>query len=256
MLEQNIVTSYSPTIEGVENDESAFTGRKFGNDYRLPDPSWRKFEPMVQAHGKVAMPFVRDMAERFIALLTLILVLPLIVIIGILIKYNSPGPALFRQWRVGAGGRVFRFTKFRTFLVDSKERFPDLYAYSYSASDLDKLCFKVPSDPRMTRLGSFLRQSTLDELPNFWHVLTGEMSMIGPRPEIPEMLPYYSKRELKKFTVRPGISGQAQISGRGLLGFRETVEADLQYVEKRSPAGDIRIALLTIYKVFLRQGAF
>jgi lipopolysaccharide/colanic/teichoic acid biosynthesis glycosyltransferase len=101
-----------------------------------------------------------------------------------------------------------------------------------------------------------MRKSTLDELPNFWNVLTGDMALVGPRPEIPEMLPYYSDEMQLKFTVRPGITGMAQVAGRGRLGFHETVELDVQYVKNRSMLLDLKILLTTVVKIITRDGAF
>jgi lipopolysaccharide/colanic/teichoic acid biosynthesis glycosyltransferase len=191
-----------------------------------------------------------------VAALVLILTSPVILAIGLIIGLDSPGPALFRQWRVGKDGKLFLFTKFRTLYVDAKERFPNLYAYQYSDEELKHLQFKVPNDPRVTRVGSWLRDSTLDELPNFWNVLTGDMALVGPRPEIPEMLPYYDQETRVKFSVKPGITGLAQISGRGRLKFLETARCDVQYVRQRSFWFDLKILLATIYKVIIRDGAF
>jgi lipopolysaccharide/colanic/teichoic acid biosynthesis glycosyltransferase len=190
------------------------------------------------------------------AAIALIFTSPVLLAIGILIRLDSPGPALFRQWRVGKDGKLFLFTKFRTLYVDAKERFPDLYAYQYSAEEIKRLQFKISDDPRVTRVGFWLRDSTLDELPNFWNVLTGDMALVGPRPEIPEMLPYYDQEAMVKFSVKPGITGLAQISGRGRLKFLETARCDIQYVRQRSFWFDLKILLTTIYKVIVRDGAF
>ena len=114
----------------------------------------------------------------------------------------------------------------------------------------------LAEDPRVTKEGDWMRRTTLDELPNFWNVLTGEMALVGPRPEIPEMLPYYRGEMLLKFSVRPGITGLAQISGRGRLSFRETVALDVKYVKQRSFWMDAKILLLTVYKIVVRDGAF
>ncbi len=111
-------------------------------------------------------------------------------------------------------------------------------------------------DPRVTPAGRWLRKSTLDELPNFWNVITGEMALVGPRPEIPEMLRYYNDEALKKFTVRPGITGLAQSSGRGNLLFLEGIELDIQYVENRSLALDLKIIWKTVSGILRQEGAF
>ncbi|HVN83151.1 MAG TPA: sugar transferase [Terriglobia bacterium] len=203
-----------------------------------------------------AVPFLVRFVESLVALTVLILTAPILLVIAIVIKIGTPGPALFFQKRVGLNGRRFTFVKFRTLYADAKQRFPELYAYRYTEEELGSLYFKVENDPRVTPQGSWLRKSTLDELPNFWNVLKGDMALVGPRPEIPEMLPYYKNEMLSKFSVRPGITGLAQISGRGRLSYFDTVALDLEYVRTRSFAVDMKIILKTIYKIMVRDGAF
>jgi lipopolysaccharide/colanic/teichoic acid biosynthesis glycosyltransferase len=151
---------------------------------------------------------------------------------------------------------TFRFVKFRTMYADARRRFPELYNYAMTPYQVEQFQFKVERDPRVTRAGKWLRISTLDELPNFICVLTGEMRLAGPRPEIPEMLPNYRPEQMAKFTVKPGVSGLAQIKGRGRLSFQRTVSYDLEYVRTRSFALDLKIMLSTLFKVFKRHGAF
>jgi lipopolysaccharide/colanic/teichoic acid biosynthesis glycosyltransferase len=182
--------------------------------------------------------------------------LPVILFQWAIIRFGTPGPGLFFQHRVGVGQRLFRFVKFRTMYVDARERFPHLYAYRYSSDELPSLKFKSDDDPRVTPQGRWLRRLSVDELPNFWNVLTGEMALVGPRPEIPEMLPYYKGEMLEKFAVRPGVTGLAQISGRGRLGFYETVDLDVYYVRNRSFLLDLRIMTRTVALIILRDGAF
>lgn len=196
------------------------------------------------------------MLEVAVAVPALILMSPILLLIAVMIRIDSPGPALFFQYRLGAGAKPFRFVKFRTLYVDARERFPELYAYRYTDQQIQSLRFKVENDPRVTRVGRWLRQSSLDELPNFYNVLTGDMALVGPRPEIPEMLPYYKGAMLEKFAVRPGVTGLAQTSGRGRLGFVETVDLDTQYVRTRTFLGDVGLLGRTIRMVVLRDGAF
>jgi lipopolysaccharide/colanic/teichoic acid biosynthesis glycosyltransferase len=191
-----------------------------------------------------------------VAATLLVLTTPVMLLVAFIIWCDSPGPVLFRHPRVGVRGRLFGFTKFRTLYVDAKQRWPELYAYQYSPEQVDRLHFKIQNDPRVTRVGRWLRKSTLDELPNLWHVLTGEMALVGPRPEIPEMLPYYDARGLLKFSVRPGVTGLAQVRGRGILSFRDTVKYDVEYVEQRSLWLDVRILFATLYRTIRRDGAF
>ena len=195
------------------------------------------------------------MIEVLGATLILLLALPIMVAVAAVIKTGSPGGVFFFQDRVGRGGKTFRFVKFRTMYVDARERFPELYRYAYDDEQMKTLVFKVKDDPRLTPQGRWLRKTSLDELPNFWNVLTGDMAFVGPRPEIPQMLPYYPGELRKKFSVRPGVTGLAQVSGRGNLTFRETAELDLQYVRQRSWRMDLYILLKSVKSVLLAVGA-
>ena len=186
----------------------------------------------------------------------LIVTAPLMLAIAIIIKVETPGPILFFQKRIGRNGKLFTFVKFRTLYADARERFPELYAYSYDEPELEGLQFKVVDDPRVTPQGKWLRTTSLDELPNFWNVLMGDMALVGPRPEIPEMLPYYKGIMLEKFLVRPGVTGYAQTCGRGHLGFYETVRYDLRHVREQSFIAGLHVIFKTIKMVLIRQGAF
>lgn len=199
---------------------------------------------------------VQVMVERIIATLAFLFFLPLMLLIGLYIKILSKGPAVFRQDRVGRGGKTFKFVKFRTMYIDARERYPELYAYKYDPEDLTSFHFKVANDPRVVKGCMWLRTSTLDELPNFWNVITGSMALTGPRPEIPEMLQYYKGEMLEKFSVRPGITGLAQASGRGNLNFYESVACDLENVRRQSPWFSVQLLWKTLWKVITREGAF
>lgn len=220
------------------------------------------------------------------ALLALLVSLPIIILEAIYIKLDSPGPAIFVQQRYGrsrivrgaeligrtdlmpASGRfepdklyhvptIFRFVKFRTMYVDARERFPELYRYEWPSHEAFRASYyKLDNDPRVTRAGRWLRKSTLDELPNFWNVLTGKIALVGPRPENPVYLPYYSAEEMAKFTVRPGITGLAVINGRGDLPIGGQIDWDLAYVRERSVLLDIKTLFATAWLVLLRRGAF
>jgi len=199
--------------------------------------------------------FVRAI-EILVALSMLAITSPLLFWLAFLIRRGTPGRALFLQSRLGRNQAPFTFVKFRTLYADARQRFPHLYRYAYTNEELKDMKFKVLNDPRVTPQGKWMRKTTLDELPNFWNVLTGDMALVGPRPEIPEMLPYYSGEMLLKFTVRPGITGLAQISGRGRLGFHETVRLDVEYVKRQSLMLDLKILLRTIWKAITQEGAF
>lgn len=194
--------------------------------------------------------------ERLSALLLLGLSTPLIVLIATLIRIDSEGPIIFSQIRVGKNKKLFRFYKFRTMYKDAKKRYPKLYDYRYTKDEIKRFRFKVPDDPRLTKFGARLRKTSLDELPNLINVIKGEMALIGPRPEIPEMLKYYTKTQMKKFSVRPGITGYAQVHGRGLLTLQETIKFDLDYIKERGFAVNLKILTKTIVVVLRGIGAF
>ena len=200
--------------------------------------------------------FVRRCAEIGLALGVLIIAAPAMLATAVIIRLGTPGPVLFRQQRIGLNGEVFWFWKFRTMYVDARTRFPEWYAYRYTPGELAELRFKVERDPRLTPQGRWLRATSLDELPNFINLLRGDIALVGPRPEIPEMRPYYQGDDLLKFSVRPGITGLAQVAGRGHLKFRETVDLDLKYVRTRSLRLDAWIVGRTAVHVVRGVGAF
>ncbi len=195
-------------------------------------------------------------AEIAASLVALTLALPVILVVAILIKLESRGPAIFVQRRMTTGCRPFKFIKLRTMYTDCDQRFPELAPKQLQHQESSQIRLQIPDDPRVTPLGRWLRRTSIDELPNFWNVLTGDMALVGPRPEITEMLPHYKGAMLEKFSVRPGITGYAQILGRGELDFVQTVGHDLRYVQDRSLRVDLGILRDTIKSVFLCRGAF
>lgn len=205
---------------------------------------------------RLHVPLGLRIFEIAVASVALIVTAPIMLWMAILIRRGTPGPVLFTQPRLGVGAVPFRFIKFRTLYADARSRFPELYAYKYTPEQIETLHFKVVGDPRVTPQGQWMRKLSIDELPNFWCVLKGDMALVGPRPEIVEMLPYYDQNTRRKFTVRPGITGLAQISGRGRLSFRDTVNYDLEYIDRRSVWLDLKILATTVVMVIFRDGAF
>ena len=230
----------------------------------------------------VALQIVERTLDIAVAATLLVLCMPLMIVIGIMIRLDSPGPALFYQIRLGRdrrrhsdrrepdpkeaafperrrrelASRPFRFVKFRTMVVDARERFPELYEYRYTDEQIRTIKFKLDNDPRLTRVGVWLRKSSLDELPNLWNVLAGQITLVGPRPEIPEMSRYYTPAQRRKFHVTPGVTGLAQVCGRGRLTFQETVAYDVEYVDRRSLGLNVWILWRTFVAVVLGRGAF
>jgi len=189
------------------------------------------------------------------ATVLLLLAAPVMLAIALLIRHDSPGPAVFRQQRVTRGGRVFTFYKFRTMWVDARERYPELYDYQRSGPFSD-VFYKLEDDPRNTGVGRWLRRTTLDELPNLFNVVRGEMSLVGPRPELPELLSQYRAEDLALFFTKAGLTGLAQVSGRSLLTVKERITLDLRYVAQQTLLLDLRIIGRTVGTVLRSKGAF
>src|SRR5216110_364639 len=139
---------------------------------------------------------------------------------------------------------------------DARTRFPELYAYRFAPGEFHRHYPTMRYDPRVTRAGRILRKLSIDELPNLWSVLVGDMRLVGPRPEAPEVLQYYTPEEMYKFAYKPGITGLAQVNGRGFLNWGETLAWDLRYIRTRSTALDLKIILLTLRNLITRRGAF
>jgi lipopolysaccharide/colanic/teichoic acid biosynthesis glycosyltransferase len=202
-----------------------------------------------------AAPLALRIFEIGVSLGVLIVLAPVMAAIAVVVRRGTPGPALFSHKRLAVGARPFTFYKFRTHYIDARERAPEWCNYEFETEQLAQVRLQEADDPRVTPQGKWLRRTSLDELPNFWHVLTGDMALVGPRPEMVEMLPYYTGEMLEKFSVRPGITGLAQVSGRGNLTFTETVKLDLEYVRTRSPKTDFAILFRTFLMVIKADGA-
>jgi lipopolysaccharide/colanic/teichoic acid biosynthesis glycosyltransferase len=191
-----------------------------------------------------------------VSLVLLVLALPLLLVVALAVKLHDGGPVLFRQARIGRGGRLFRINKFRTMVVDAEVRLrdnPDLHArYVLNGFKLD-----LGDDARISRLGRFLRASSLDELPQLINVLRGDMSLVGPRPIVQPELHQYTERgaALAYLNSRPGLTGLWQVSGRNRLGYDDRVQLDLVYLASSSLANDVKILLRTPLAVLRRDGS-
>jgi exopolysaccharide biosynthesis polyprenyl glycosylphosphotransferase len=189
------------------------------------------------------------------AVLMLVLGAPFLALIALAIRLDSPGPILFRQARVGAGGRLFEILKFRSMREGSEAELE----YSHELRELNEAdgpLFKIHADPRRTRVGQLLRRTSLDELPQLWNVLRGEMSLVGPRPPIPVEVSGYMEWHKRRLEVRPGMTGLWQVSGRSRLSFDEMVLLDIYYIENWSLWLDLKILLRTIPQVLFGDGAY
>jgi exopolysaccharide biosynthesis polyprenyl glycosylphosphotransferase len=186
------------------------------------------------------------------AALALVLLSPLMLAIAVAVRLTSRGPALFVQHRAGIGGKPFRMLKFRTMGPDAEHRLADLVALD----ELPAPMFKLRGDPRVTRIGAFLRRTSLDELPQLLNVLTGSMSLVGPRPEELAMVERYAPEHEFRLSVKPGLTGPMQVYGRGELRFDERLAVEREYVENLSLARDLRLILLTVAPVLRGKGAY
>jgi lipopolysaccharide/colanic/teichoic acid biosynthesis glycosyltransferase len=171
-------------------------------------------------------------------------------IAALAVRATSPGPVLFRQVRCGLYGRRFAMLKFRTMHADAEQRKADLL----ELNEMDGPVFKLRDDPRVTPVGRVLRRWSLDELPQLWNVLWGDMSIVGPRPPVPEEVAQYAVFERRRLSMRPGLTCLWQVMGRNSIGFADWVKLDLRYIDRWSLASDLRILLQTIPAVLRGTG--
>lgn len=185
------------------------------------------------------------------ASVALLLTAPLMLVVLLAVKASSPGPVMFRHQRMGRGGRPFTCLKFRTMVVGAEEILRRMLAEDPERRAEFEADYKLHDDPRVTRVGRWLRRTSLDELPQFWNVLRGDMSVVGPRPVVADELPRYGAWQSLLLSVRPGITGLWQISGRNDIDYAERVALDVRYVRARSLPGDILIVLRTVWSMVM-----
>ncbi len=218
----------------------------------VPQEDWiRRFDPNKRLLRGRAYQLAKRFMDLFLVVLTMPLWLPLNAIVALIIRLTSPGaPVMFKQLRTGKGGRRFYMYKFRTMVPDA-EALKTKYAYM---NELQWPDFKITNDPRITRVGRFLRKTSLDEIPQFFNILKGEMSLVGPRPTSfgPET---YKLWHTSRLDVMPGLTGLWQIMGRAQLEFDERLRLDIAYIERASLWLDFNILLRTVVAVFESRGA-
>ncbi|WP_404393234.1 sugar transferase [Pseudoalteromonas phenolica] len=180
---------------------------------------------------------IKRLFDFLVALFALVVFLPVLLILILMVRYKLGSPILFTQTRPGLKGRCFEMMKFRT-MLDAKDESGNL----------------LPDSERMTKFGAFLRSTSLDELPGLFNVLKGDMSLVGPRPLLVQYLPLYNSEQARRHDVRPGITGWAQVNGRNAISWEEKFKLDVWYVDNRSLFLDLKILLLTVKKVFIREG--
>jgi len=196
--------------------------------------------------------FVKYLIDKVFVSLFLILLSPVFLVVSILIKLTSKGPVIYRQERCGLNGRKFIFYKFRTMYEDADRRKSELLYLN----EMDRVVFKMRNDPRITPIGTILRRFSLDELPQFWNVLKGDMSLVGPRPPLEEEVKLYRRKERRRLSMKPGLTCIWQISGRNEIDFNKWIDLDLRYIDNWSLMMDIIIILKTIPAILLGKGAY
>jgi lipopolysaccharide/colanic/teichoic acid biosynthesis glycosyltransferase len=213
-----------------------------------------EFAPQVDLAPlvEVPTPFSKRCLDILVSGLALVLLLPLFALLALAIRLDSPGPLVFRQLRAGRGGRPFVFYKFRSMFVDAEARRTALAGRNEQEGPI----FKMRADPRVTRVGRWLRRWSLDELPQLWNVLKGDMSLVGPRPPLLDEVARYERWQRRRLCVAGGLTCTWQVSGRSQIPFREWMRMDLRYVACRNLWLDLRLLLRTLPAVMSGRGAY
>ena len=201
---------------------------------------------------RFSLTFKRVM-DIVLSLIALLLGSPIFIITALLVKCTSPGPIIFSQVRVGKFGRHFKFYKFRSMYIDAEARKAELLQHNESK---DGVIFKMKHDPRITPVGRFIRKFSIDELPQLFNVFLGDMSLVGPRPPLPQEVRTYSLEERKRLNITPGITCLWQVSGRSELPFSKQIALDKEYIASRSAWKDFLILLKTIPAILTGKGAW
>ncbi len=220
----------------------------------LQDDGFFGYDAVLRpARGTVVYAATKRCLDIVGACAAIVLVSPLVLVVALWIKLTDFGPVMFCQTRVGRGGRLFKFYKFRSMVPDADRRKRDLAHLNHHA---DQRTFKMPYDPRVTRVGRFIRRFSIDELPQLWNVLRGDMSLVGPRPPVPDEVELYTRFDRRRFEVKPGLTCIWQVCGRGNVGFNQQILMDVDYIDRRNIMLDLKLMVLTVPAVILGRGAY
>ena len=195
--------------------------------------------------------FLKRFMDIFASILGLILLSPILIVVSVLIKLDSKGPVFFSQKRVGLHGKTFNMYKFRSMVVNAEEIKDKLKEQNEMSGPM----FKMKNDPRITKIGKFIRKTSIDELPQLLNVLKGEMSLVGPRPSLPKEVKEFEPWMLERLEVKPGITCYWQVMGRNSIGFREWMELDVKYVHERCLSLDLKLIFKTFFVLFGDENA-
>lgn len=195
--------------------------------------------------------FLKRFMDIFASILGLILLSPILIVVSVLIKLDSKGPVFFSQKRVGLHGKTFNMYKFRSMVVNAEEIKDKLKEQNEMSGPM----FKMKNDPRITKIGKFIRKTSIDELPQLLNVLKGEMSLVGPRPSLPKEVKEFEPWMLERLEVKPGITCYWQVMGRNSIGFREWMELDVKYIHERCLSLDLKLIFKTFFVLFGDENA-
>nr|WP_276202774.1 sugar transferase [Atopococcus tabaci] len=208
---------------------------------------------MTYSNEKITYEVATRILDIVLSLLGIVFLIPLLLVISIWIKLDDPkGNVIFSQTRVGKNGEPFKMYKFRSMYSDAEQRLANLL----HLNEAEGAMFKMKEDPRVTKIGKFIRKTSIDELPQLFNVIKGEMSLVGPRPALPREVQEYSEYDRQRLQVTPGITGLWQVSGRSALTFEEMLELDLQFIRNRKISGYIKILFRTMIVVLKLENAY
>jgi lipopolysaccharide/colanic/teichoic acid biosynthesis glycosyltransferase len=223
------------------------------NDLANQEAIFREKQNVVQLNEPKTYLIIKRLIDVIGSLCGIIVLSLLFLVIAILIKLEDPkGKVFFTQKRVGLNGKEFNMYKFRSMVSNAEEKLAELLKYN----EISGAMFKMKDDPRITKVGKFIRRTSIDELPQLFNVLKGDMSLVGPRPPLPREVAVYSDYDKQRLMVTPGCTGLWQVSGRNSLGFKEMLELDLQYIRRRSTLFDLSIIAKTVLVLFGSKDAF
>ncbi|AST06071.1 multidrug MFS transporter [Anoxybacillus flavithermus] len=213
----------------------------------------QRYTQQVIVNDKKSYLIAKRTMDIIGAMIGLISLSWLFLIVAVLIKLEDPkGPVFFKQIRVGKDGKQFYMYKFRSMVTDAEKRLKELLNYN----EVSGAMFKMKNDPRVTKIGKFIRKTSIDELPQLWNVLKGDMSLVGPRPPLPREVAQYTEYDKQRLLVIPGCTGLWQVSARNSVGFKEMVELDLHYIRNQSILFDLKIIIKTVFVLFGSKHAF
>lgn len=204
------------------------------------------YEANINCNCSFMYYFVKRLIDIVCSIIGIVFLSPLMIIISIAIKMNSKGPVIFAQERVGKNGHTFKMYKFRSMVVNAE----DLLYKLKSKNEMSGPMFKMKEDPRITSVGKFIRKTSIDELPQLFNVLRGEMSLVGPRPNLPEEVAKFNNWQKQKLLVKPGLTCYWQVMGRNDIGFEEWMKLDVKYIKDRNTLLDLKLILKTFFVLF------